>query len=189
MKVHGRKDWLVEAFHDDDVVEAATSGPLNIGHCQRLRRSGVILLWVSCKAHKISTLSIDGAAVMPNAAWRALPTWIQTEMLPRPLQSRTNWQMIDLQEIAKALHSDKGFFAKDAIEWPVGVVNHKHTLLVWGVEFKVADVSQTTSKKKGPGLKRPTRRLCCRQRSRQNQRSPRLPRGKAFSVFQPEPES
>ena len=132
VEVRGRKKWLVEAFQADDVLTPTTSGTLGMEQCQRLKMSGFVLLWVSCKAHLISTLSIDGAAVLPNAAWPAFPKWSQTEMLPRLLQSRTNFSEIDLPKIAEALHSDKGFFAKDAIEWPVGVLNHKHTLLVWG---------------------------------------------------------
>ena len=148
VRVRGRKNLLVEAFHVDDVVEAATSGPLNIGHCQRLRRSGVILLWVSCKAHKISTLSIDGAAVMPNAAWPALPTWMQMEMLPRTLQLRTAWLPVDLQDIADVLPKESSFFTKDTIKWPVGELSNSRTLLFWGVEFKVADIAQTTSTKR-----------------------------------------
>ena len=148
VRVRGRKDLLVEAFHDDDVLQACTSGPLNIEHCQRLKMSGVILLWVSCKAHKISTLSIDGAAVMPNAAWRALPTWMQMEMLPRPLQLRVDWRVFDLQNIADVLHSDANFFTKDTIKWPVGELSNSRTLLFWGVDFKVADIAQTTSTKR-----------------------------------------
>ena len=75
VEVRGRKKWLVEAFQADDVLTPTTSGTLDMEQCQRLKMSGFVLLWVSCKAHLISTLSIDGAAVLPDAAWPTLPKW------------------------------------------------------------------------------------------------------------------